>query len=437
MVSGVGAGKTWAGNVEIARMPPGSIGVVAAPTFRMLYDATLMTFHEVCGRFIAPNGFSKSEMRVRLIDDKVILFRSADDPERLRGPNLGWFWLDEAALMPELAWEIMIGRLRLQPGRAWVTTTPRGKVNWVYKVFVTNADQHSFIINCPTSSNTFLPDFFIDTLDSRYTGVWKSQEFEGEFVDFGMNQAYAEFRRSRNVLPNVREKFYNPRAPLYLCMDFNVAMMSWPCVQVHPAIDQDDITSQPAVVTEITAINTRNNVRDMCQRFRREFPQHTGTVYICGDASGGGGSSQTGYTHYDLIDDELRDHYEVIYLVPRSNPPTVNRILTMNDLLRGTGLWQPLIMDEEECPVLVRDLESVILDESGTDVEKIRNPSDERYYLTHSSDAIGYFAATEVPTSSIQVSQALDNVKSDLARERVDFSNERDSRPHGAGLEGI
>jgi len=98
-------------------MPPGSIGVVAAPTYRMLYDATLMTFHEVCGKFIAPNGFSKSEMRVRLIDDKVILFRSADDPERLRGPNLGWFWLDEAALMPELAWEIMIGRLRLQPGR--------------------------------------------------------------------------------------------------------------------------------------------------------------------------------------------------------------------------------------------------------------------------------------------------------------------------------
>ena len=61
--------------------------------------------------------FNKADMTVRLVDGKYILCRSVDDPDLLRGPNIGWFYLDEAALVDDDVWLIMIGRLRESPGR--------------------------------------------------------------------------------------------------------------------------------------------------------------------------------------------------------------------------------------------------------------------------------------------------------------------------------
>lgn len=133
-VGGVGSGKTRGGCLEVLRQPAGSVGMVLAPTYPMLRDATLRTFMDLAQRGGIVKTWHKAEMTAELIDGKVVMFRSADNPDRLRGPNLGWFYPDEAALMDQDVWLIMIGRLRESPGRAWVTTTPRG-FNWLYDTF--------------------------------------------------------------------------------------------------------------------------------------------------------------------------------------------------------------------------------------------------------------------------------------------------------------
>ena len=178
-IGGVGSGKTYAGCVEVVRQPERTTGMIVAPTYPMLRDATLRTFMEMLRPLIA--SFNRSEMRVTLTNGTTVLFRSADDPDRLRGPNLGWFWLDEAALMTQEAWLIMIGRLREQPGRAWVTSTPRGK-NWLYDTFV-QADPNYRMIQSSTRDNPFLPSEFIKSLEAAYTSEWLRQEVDGDFVD--------------------------------------------------------------------------------------------------------------------------------------------------------------------------------------------------------------------------------------------------------------
>ena len=178
-VGGLGSGKTYAGVVELLRQPQNSTGMVLAPTYPMLRDATIRTFLELAKDAVVE--FWRGEMKARLSDGKTILFRSADDPDRLRGPNLGWFWLDEAAMMSKDVWLVMLGRLREQPGRAWLTTTPRGK-NWLYDVFHTG-DQNYAIIQSSTRDNVYLPTEFVQSLQSAYTSEWQRQEIEGEFVD--------------------------------------------------------------------------------------------------------------------------------------------------------------------------------------------------------------------------------------------------------------
>jgi predicted phage terminase large subunit-like protein len=187
-VGGIGSGKTRAGVIEAFRQPPNSTGMIIAPTFPMLREATLETFLELSRSAGILKDFKAGDMTAELLGNRKVIFMSGQNPERLRGPNIGWFMLDEAAMLPEIVWNVMIGRLRRQPARGWAVTTPRGK-NWLYKLF-TNKDNYA-IIKSSTRDNPFLPEGFIDSLMQSYTSEWQAQEIDGEFLDL----ANAMFKR--------------------------------------------------------------------------------------------------------------------------------------------------------------------------------------------------------------------------------------------------
>lgn len=211
-------------------MPPGSVGMVVAPTYPMLRDATLRSFLDLARRGGVLAEFSRSEMTVTLIDGKVVLFRSADAPDRLRGPNLGWFWMDEAALMDAEAWLIMIGRLRERPGVAWVTSTPKG-FNWMYDTFVKLDSPDYAVIQARTASNPFLPASFLPSLQRTYGGAWLEQETEGVFIDVGGAERFLPsmslWDACQTTLPPL-----DPRQPLVLALDAAVSGDTFACVGV-------------------------------------------------------------------------------------------------------------------------------------------------------------------------------------------------------------
>jgi predicted phage terminase large subunit-like protein len=126
-------------------------------------------------------AWNKSEMELRLLGDRRIIFRSADNPDRLRGANAGWLWLDEVAMMNADIWPLSIATLRESPGRAWMTTTPRGK-DWVYQLF--DGDHRDYAtIRSKTTDNMFLDDTFVSTLKQSMTSEMYRQEVDGEFTD--------------------------------------------------------------------------------------------------------------------------------------------------------------------------------------------------------------------------------------------------------------
>lgn len=237
-VGGVGSGKTRAGAVEVLRMPPLSTGMVIAPTYPMLRDATLMTFLDLARRGGVLSEFKESTLTARLIDGKSVMFRSSEHPDRLRGPNLGWFWLDEAAMMDEETWLIMLGRLREAPGRAWVTSTPKG-YNWLYESFVKHATADHVIIRASTTSNLFLPSAFVPALAQSYSGQWYAQEVEGEFTDTAPDRFLPSilwWDACREALPPL-----DAYTPIVLGVDAGVSNDTFGLVGVsrHPARHED------------------------------------------------------------------------------------------------------------------------------------------------------------------------------------------------------
>jgi len=94
----VGTGKSQALCQEaliLALENSGRLGLIGAPTFPMLRDATQRQFFEMCDKAELEYEFDRAQNKVTFGNDSQILFRSLDNYDRLRGPNLAWFGIDE------------------------------------------------------------------------------------------------------------------------------------------------------------------------------------------------------------------------------------------------------------------------------------------------------------------------------------------------------
>jgi PBSX family phage terminase large subunit len=184
---GVGSGKTLAGCQEMIRQAfiaqPKSYGAVFAPTFPMLRDSTLKTCMEILPPEITA-AYNRSENRIPFPNGSEVIFRSTEHPERNRGTNLDWIWFDEPSLMPKMAYDVALARLRGSDKRkAWLTMTPKGKLHWTYGEFHT-AKADRAVVFASSHDNPYLPAGYVEQLRQSYSGRFFEQEVEGRFVAF-------------------------------------------------------------------------------------------------------------------------------------------------------------------------------------------------------------------------------------------------------------
>ncbi len=218
LVGGIGSGKSRGGatrallaaygQVGGLSIPTPNTGMVTAPTYNILRDATLPTFREVAGDLIdIKNSAFSPPIHVRMKNGGLVTFRSADNPEHLRGPNLSWWWGDEPSLSEQLLWKIAIGRLREfgRFGYAWLTFTPQGR-NWIWQRFIQRGGPNYYIARVRSRDNPFLDEEFLKALEEDYSGDFAKQELEGEFVAFE-GLIYPEFRRDLHVTSDIPQYF--------------------------------------------------------------------------------------------------------------------------------------------------------------------------------------------------------------------------------------
>ncbi len=185
---GIGSGKSWAGAYDlIKRAKPDRLYMILCPTYAMLADATFRSFTSLAEELgvLDPLEIKRgAPPSLKLRTGAEILFRSADEPDRLRGPNLSGIWLDEASGMPLSAFSIAIGRLREggEQGFLTATFTPKGRTHWTYDVFATGKPDTA-IFHARTQDNPFLPQNFHGTVRKQYTSHMAAQELEGLFID--------------------------------------------------------------------------------------------------------------------------------------------------------------------------------------------------------------------------------------------------------------
>ena len=188
-IGGIGSGKSFAGAAKVvSRIQRKELGMIAAPTYPMLRDATRRALLDMLETAGIGYELHKTENVITIPRYKhEILCRSLDNPDTLRGPNLAYAWIDEGAMIAHEGWRIVKGRTRAGDNpQAWVTSTPKGR-NYVWEEWERDATGNEFdpthpLYRVKTTENYHLPDDWAEGLG--YTDQFYDQEIGGEFVSF-------------------------------------------------------------------------------------------------------------------------------------------------------------------------------------------------------------------------------------------------------------
>lgn len=185
-VGGRGSGKSFVAAYDlICRAKPGRLYTMVSPTYTILADTDFRAFCALASRLGVLADKKASPPAVTLSNGAEILFRSADAPDRLRGPNLSGVTLNEASLMHRDVYEIAIATLRQHGEQGWLSAcfTPKGYGHWTYEVFGKSPPRpDTELFRAHTRDNPFNPPGFADTLALQYGVQLGRQELAGEFV---------------------------------------------------------------------------------------------------------------------------------------------------------------------------------------------------------------------------------------------------------------
>jgi hypothetical protein len=374
----VGSGKSQAlcqEAIRLSYMNPGRLGLLGAPTFPMLRDATQAALFEILERNKIPYEFNKAENFVLFTEiGSKVLFRSLDDYERLRGTNLAWFGIDELTYCQEDAWLRLEARLRDPQAKmltGYAVWTPKG-FDWVYRRFIAEpVEGYGVVVAKPHENRHLLdqiPDFY-DRLKRSYDIRFYEQEVLGQYLNISAGRAYNAFDRAENV----KAQEFKPWQPLLWAIDFTVD----PMVSIVAQADGDRMR----VLDEI--VLSRVTTEEACVVFARRFPEAQ-RVIIYGDATGG-------RIDYSMMRRAFQEECmrNVEFRTPSSNPAPRDRLDIMNGSLRST-YGDRLLLVDPRCKELILDLEQVVLIEGTTMIDKTKDPR-----RTHISDALGYLVWQE------------------------------------------
>jgi predicted phage terminase large subunit-like protein len=185
--AGIGSGKSWILAYDLMRRARrGRLYAVYAPSYRMLRDSTLRSFMEVGAILKYIVSYNKGDHEMVLGNGAEVLFRSLEDPETARGPNLSGAVIDEASVVKREAYPIILGRLRQGGEQGWLSSayTPKGKKHWTYQEWGSDRPGVKHV-TCSLKDNPFAPPGLYERLKAKYTTHFAAQELDGIYLEDG------------------------------------------------------------------------------------------------------------------------------------------------------------------------------------------------------------------------------------------------------------
>ena len=227
--SGFGGGKTYALMMkmfQLADLNRGCPGGILTPSYKMYKRDIIPTIRGICQDNGIRYRYNKSDMLWYFPDTSTYVYAfTSEDEDSIKGPNLGWFVVNEAPLCTEKSVMMALSRIRLKkaphPCLA-LSGTPEG-FNWVYDYFVRTPRKDTTLIFGDSRMNKHVAASYFSMLEDSYDPMMQKQYIGGHFVNLNGKAAAWSFNRFRHVAKGVKKVH---GLPVWVSLDFNVSPMS-------------------------------------------------------------------------------------------------------------------------------------------------------------------------------------------------------------------
>lgn len=403
LFGGYGAGKTHFNAIwclkkllEVEDWPQDKAqGIISANTYPQLVNSTIRNifgnWREWGIRFkpsTVPGSFAPFTVQVWLNGAwRAVLCCSLNHPDTIRGTEVGFAIIDEAAGTTREAVDIINSRVRAteQPkNQILYTSTVEDPSHWLYEMFVDHHDPEQMtVVYATTYDNPYLPDGYVDALKATYSERLFRREVLAEWVSLESGQIYYAWNRTKNLDESIE---LDPALPLLWSHDFNIGQdkpLSSVICQIKKGKGPDGKVRPELHAIDELILDT-SDTNDAIREFEsRDYKSAGVTIY--GDASGRARDTRSKTSDYGI----LRDAGFRTQKVPASNPPLRTRHNIVNALL-GSADGDVRLKVHPRCKALAKGLETVKL-------RKGANYLEEESREQHVTTALGYLACVEFP----------------------------------------
>ena len=367
-------GKSYASIAALAKFArfPNSKVMYVSPTYRM----SKQILWEDLKRFLKEKRWVKkineSELQVTLVNNSIIMLRSADNPDSIRGIGLDFLVLDECADIPKLqdTWQAVLRpTLSDRQGHALIIGSPKGR-NYFYEMW------------CNANTQEDWAQWQYTTLDGGNVTAEEIEAARRDLDERTFQQEYlAQWVNYQGLIyynlhkENIKEMPVDngSQVPLHIGMDFNVSPIVAAIAYQH--------AKGLHIFDEIEIYGS--NTAEMVQEINRRYPGRR--IFVYPDASG----AQRRTSANGVTDHLILQNAGYKLKVGSVNPAVQDRISSVNSaLLSATGDIKLTI--DPSCTKLLKCVQG------QTYKEGTRIP-DKETGLDHFSDAVGYLVNNIYP----------------------------------------
>ncbi|GAA0969831.1 PBSX family phage terminase large subunit [Acrocarpospora macrocephala] len=173
--------------VYVASAPRGGQLVVIGKTFDTVWRNVFGPLMDpaITGPAARLISYTRGAPTAKILGRSIEIITANDKAAvgRLRGGTFAGAYVDEATLIPEGFWDMLLSRLSVRGAQLFATTNPDSPAHWLRKRFLLrkgelNLRSFKFVID----DNHALDPGYVASLKMEYVGLWYRRFIKGEWV---------------------------------------------------------------------------------------------------------------------------------------------------------------------------------------------------------------------------------------------------------------
>jgi len=206
----VSSGKTvislWAFLLAVRVAPRTGLILIVGRTMTTVYQNIFVLFQNtaIFGSTIASQIHYTPGAASAVILGREVMIVGANDSKavgRIQGATVALAYVDEAALMPEAFWNMLVSRLRVDGARLLATMNPASMNHWIRKKWILEAATKNLVsFHFTMKDNPNLSAEYIADMEASYSGVFYDRMIRGEWTN-AAGAVYPMWDPARHVIP--------------------------------------------------------------------------------------------------------------------------------------------------------------------------------------------------------------------------------------------